>query len=491
MIAGRYHQAVAHFRGRLTGLGLDWSNQPSAFKSYEGLESVPLPRQAHLPELSLWETVSRQGGGKDLGVEALSTVLFHAAGLTRSASHKGGQFFYRACPSAGALYPCETYLAWPGQESSGPGLKSGLYHYDVARHALTRLRSGFPQPEDLGLPERSALPGEALFFVTAIFFRSAWKYRARAYRYLNLDAGHVVEGLALGLCAHDASYRIELDFDDDSVADFLGVDPSREGCLAVIRFGAGKGDVSPDIPGPLPDNTASRSRCALLDDCPPELSAVHAACSALPAGQTGLESREQSRLCAGLLWRDLPPLPGPPQRLSLFAAMAARRSRRNFIPGAAHMGALTRMLTSLRGPLYPPVAHPAEDACAIAVLTGVDMQPQPGLAMFDRMGLRLGLRRDGDMRSAMAAVCLDQLWMRGAAMHVLFMTDFAEIEPNLGNRGYRASLQAAGRLGHRLWLAAESLGLGACGVGAFFDVEAAELLGLPENVGLTYVMTLG
>jgi len=39
------------------------------------------------------------------------------------------------------------------------------------------------------------------FFLTAIFLRSAWKYRARAYRYHLLDTGHVAENLFLALKA--------------------------------------------------------------------------------------------------------------------------------------------------------------------------------------------------------------------------------------------------------------------------------------------------
>jgi nitroreductase len=114
-----------------------------------------------------------------------------------------------------------------------------------------------------------------------------------------------------------------------------------------------------------------------------------------------------------------------------------------------------------------------------------------GFSLLDRLGRRTGLRRDGNMVPVMAGICLDQLWMRDAAVHALFLVDFAEVEPCLGDRGYRAALQAAGRLGHRLYLAAEALGLGACGVGAFFDAEASDVLGLPDQAGLAYVVTLG
>lgn len=488
MTARGYHEAVVHRRGRLSGLGMDWANQPATFKTYEGLPCVSLSRQAALPELSLWEASGVAGSGAMPGIDAMSAVLFHGAGLTRTGTHKGGEFFYRACPSAGALYPCEVYLAWPG----GFGLETGVYHFDVARHGLTLLRTGFPSPGALGLPDRSALAGEAVLFVSAIFYRSAWKYRARAYRYLNLDAGHLCEGLALGLGAFGVAYRVEPDFNDAAVSDLLGLDPEREACLCAVRFKTPHGPPQPHpAPGPLPKSAWQASRTAALDASPLEIRAVHEVCSHVPERETFMPAPTQSRLGSGLVWQDLSHLHGPSPRMSLFEAMSARRSRRAFVPVTLPRGAMSRVLSCLTGPLYPGGAHPAEHACAVGVVAAQEAQAQPGFALLDRVNVHTGLRRDGDMRAVMASVCLDQLWMREAAMQVVFCADFPEVEARLGARGYRAALQGAGRLGHRLYLAAESLGLGACGVGAFFDGEAAETLGLPEGVGMLYAVATG
>jgi nitroreductase len=38
-------------------------------------------------------------------------------------------------------------------------------------------------------------------FYNRHLFRSAWKYRSRAYRYVLLDAGHLLENLRLALGA--------------------------------------------------------------------------------------------------------------------------------------------------------------------------------------------------------------------------------------------------------------------------------------------------
>jgi nitroreductase len=49
----------------------------------------------------------------------------------------------------------------------------------------------------------------------------------------------------------------------------------------------------------------------------------------------------------------------------------------------------------------------------------------------------------------------------------------------------------AGRMGERLYLAAEALGLGACGIGALYDHEAAEALGLNHESRLLYLVAVG
>jgi nitroreductase len=61
-----------------------------------------------------------------------------------------------------------------------------------------------------------------------------------------------------------------------------------------------------------------------------------------------------------------------------------------------------------------------------------------------------------------------------------------------GDRGYRYVHFEAGAIGQRLYLAAESLGLGATGIGAFFDDEVNRYLGLlPERRQVVYHFSIG
>ncbi|WP_054697181.1 nitroreductase family protein [Desulfosarcina cetonica] len=52
-------------------------------------------------------------------------------------------------------------------------------------------------------------------------------------------------------------------------------------------------------------------------------------------------------------------------------------------------------------------------------------------------------------------------------------------------------MMAAGRLGQQVYLAATAMGWGACGIGAFYDREAAGRLALADGVALLYLVGVG
>jgi SagB-type dehydrogenase family enzyme len=61
-----------------------------------------------------------------------------------------------------------------------------------------------------------------------------------------------------------------------------------------------------------------------------------------------------------------------------------------------------------------------------------------------------------------------------------------------GDRGYRYVHFEAGAIGHRLYLAAEALGLGATGIGAFYDDEVHRHLNLVPSQGqVVYHFAIG
>jgi len=52
-------------------------------------------------------------------------------------------------------------------------------------------------------------------------------------------------------------------------------------------------------------------------------------------------------------------------------------------------------------------------------------------------------------------------------------------------------MMTAGRIGQTIYLGATALGLGCCGIGALYDGEARELLGLNRESVLLYLVAAG
>jgi SagB-type dehydrogenase family enzyme len=109
----------------------------------------------------------------------------------------------------------------------------------VADHTLERLRSGDLRQALMAAGLGQEMLGQApvCFVLSAIFQRTRWKYRERAYRYILIEAGHIGQNLylaatslGLGACAAGA-------FLDDQLNDLLGLDGEEEAALYMIAVG--------------------------------------------------------------------------------------------------------------------------------------------------------------------------------------------------------------------------------------------------------------
>ena len=136
---------------------------------------------------------------------------------------------FRTAPSAGALYPIETYLSVQNIE----GIEQGIYHYAIPDHTLELLDEGDFSTDvaRAALDQQMCADAAVVFIWTAIFQRSKWKYKQRAYRYIYLDAGHIAENLALAATARDlASCHIAAIYDDEA-NDIIDVDGTEESTI--------------------------------------------------------------------------------------------------------------------------------------------------------------------------------------------------------------------------------------------------------------------
>lgn len=236
-IGDRYHSETKYHRDRSLAGGLRWERMPETYRTYPDAETISLPEPTCSAGKFIWDVLSRRRSIRDytstsVSMEELSQLLWAIQGVTAHA----GDCALRTAPSAGALYPIETYVL----VNRVGDLAAGLYHYDVRHHGLEVVRKG-----DFGSDIAQAALGQTflqeaalVFLWTAVVARSKWKYRERAYRYIYMDAGHIgqnaylaAEALGLGACTIGA-------FFDDEVSSVIGIDGKDE--IAVYLCAVGK-----------------------------------------------------------------------------------------------------------------------------------------------------------------------------------------------------------------------------------------------------------
>ncbi len=232
-----FQQKSKYIRGRIPAHYLDWTKKPKIYKTYpNAVKIIPLPNPEFDDSIRFWNTIKNRKSirkFKDLPLTLmeLSQILFGISGLTR----KFPQFAFRTVPSAGGLYPIETYPVINNVE----GVDPGVYHYNINEHTLELINPGdFRQEVAEGcLGQIMAYNSAVAFIWTAVIERSKWKYLQRCYRYIYLDAGHmgqnfylIAEALNLGACTIGAIY-------DDELNQLVQIDGKNETTIYVGVIG--------------------------------------------------------------------------------------------------------------------------------------------------------------------------------------------------------------------------------------------------------------
>ena len=226
-----------------------------AYKTYPtSLQlSLPTPQgSSSRTSNGLEEIISRRRTiraftGEKLPLDVFSKLLFYSCGVTcrvRSPELDDEELCLRAIPSAGALYPLETYLvSW-----NVGGLEPGLYHYSVHAHALELLAPGgfAASVSDLILSGDLTTQTAAIFFITAMFQRTMIKYSERGYRFALLEAGHLAQNMCLMACELGVGVLPIGGFLDDEVNRFLSIDGVNEAAVYAMAVGA----LPPSAAGP-------------------------------------------------------------------------------------------------------------------------------------------------------------------------------------------------------------------------------------------------
>lgn len=478
-LSERYQEATNYSPANVQGhSGLDFSAQPAVFKDWFQARRVVLPGGPAAGEMPA--TPGR------LDAERLGSLLYHTYGVTLVREFPGMSMHYRAAPSAGGLYPADLYVA----VRDVAGIPDGIFAYDARDHSLVICWEGDFWPDLAGctFAHPAVARARAVLLTTGVYERSAWRYGARAYRRILLDAGHVFGNAVLAAVPNGQRIVPIPYFADAGIAGLLLLDEAREGGLllgAVLDAADADQEHAPSL--------ASRSPIDRHSGDPGDggwIPLLH------NAGNIDRFTPAETSL--GL--RTLPPGDVIPLRADALAggsavldAIRRRRSTRVFTAGDLPQEALGRILAHA----YPrpgapdPVAtlapHVLTPHIAVAGVRGLPS----GIYRYDERAHALHLVQAGSPRDALHRSCLWQELTRDCAFAVLHSLDLPEAVTAYGERIYRTAHLEAGIIGQRLNMAALRLGYGASGIGGFFDEFLNALLRLPPQHAIAYVTAVG
>ncbi|MEI8105644.1 MAG: SagB family peptide dehydrogenase [Actinomycetes bacterium] len=226
--------------GRLSTL-VDLARDPElqqtvarASRLYEHAPTIDLPAP-RLPKVPLQNALDRRAStltdmpsGINLGT--LSALL----GASYRSRDRGPGVARRPVPSGGALYPVELYPIPLAVE----GVDSAVYHYHPYRHCLERLADVTPAAVRASLVDQNVADrAAALVVVTGMFWRSRFKYGLRGYRFVLLEAGHVVQNALLVAAALGVTALPLGGFYDNRLDALVGADGIDEATVYAFVVG--------------------------------------------------------------------------------------------------------------------------------------------------------------------------------------------------------------------------------------------------------------
>jgi len=420
-----YHATTKHSYNsvRTNPNYLDWEDQPNTYKNYpEDYKKIKLALE-----------------------DEEDNFLYHIAGLSAKKTYPSGSYYLRINPSAGALYPNELYLQIRGVE----GREDGIYHYEVSSSSLTLLQS---ISNEEGLEPYfgyETLMNGYLFLVSAIYYRSSWKYKNRAFRYCLLDAGHLLGSIEAAALLKSQSLQMNYLIEREKLNRMFGFE-TREWFLAGASLTVPIVDSKVkaiEFELPYIDGSRSFEKNELIEQA----------------------YRETVALENCKIQTQVPSFPY--KTVKLRETLFNRRSQRGFNNGAISKGQFNIIMDAI----HEPIPSDCDDEVNIYVVVNrvLDMP--------------IGLYKDGayveygDFARKAGYLSLEQYTLSQQGAVAFFLTSKA--------KNYQSLYQKAGIIGQRLYVVAQYMQIGCSGIGAYYDDEVNTFVKNDEMV--LYALAIG
>lgn len=510
----RYHSLTKHTAEKLfaSGRSLDWANQPNPFRHYEGAELIELPLEFEENGLEFFDLPASNAVPFDISF--LSSLLYHSFAISAwkqvvGTNHK---WALRVNPSSGNLHPTEVHLFF----------EDGAFHYRVDEHKLEK-RSALDLRtllwSELGLAAKTLPP--LLICLSSIFWREAWKYESRAFRYCQHDLGHALAALEVAALEHGWS-TINLGlFNDNRMTELLGLSENQEHPLAFVALypetqksfkSNERGELdsnleivtSPEFCGEVNQLSSEQLSYPLIEKVFESTKYDQKQWIDARDKFTTYDIKSKKTLIDIMCGEDQSKIDQEslavtfPEITNRQIAKHVIRTRRSAVDMDGETSITKEvldviLLKSTKGFNADFQTHKADCFNLVHLFLYLHRVEgvKSGLYYFDRQKERLIALRTSDQRHfARSASCFQDIASDGV-FAVSMVADFNTGMEVFGERCYRLLHHEAGYIGQYFYLTSHALGLDATGIGCFIDDAINTYIGLPSGFEVIYNFTFG
>ena len=493
----KYHEQTKHSQQRYArSLGyMDWETQPNPFREYRGADSflLPLALENQTPPYHLLDS---ELPSAPLLKESISQLLQFSMGIAAWKVSGPSSWAVRCNASSGNLHPTETYLVLPPvlEEQNE---KSNVYHYTSKNHGLEKLCE-FETTFWQKLPKGSFLVG-----LSGISWREVWKYGERAFRYVNLDAGHAAQ--SINVSAKMLGWKLtRLDGVNDADIDrLLGLGQDSR------FFEVERGDmlfvVSPE------SVDSSLEIDSLIENVPLVYEGIANKLSPTMQNWEIIPEIEEATTSAPVVQKSVKNQTSLPQatreskdivlkRRSIHVMDKIRSSItteqfHTLLDGvygsldakenSAHLVLFVHRVEEYKSGLYILIRNERD-------LDSLQTQMHSGFEWNEMAFKGLYLLEERDLMMASKAISCSQDIASDGAFSLGMLCNFSQQLLGSGAHRYKELYWECGAIGQQLYLDATSMGLSGTGIGCFLDDTVHNLLGLKDNNFQTlYHFTVG
>jgi SagB-type dehydrogenase family enzyme len=513
-----YHERTKHYFHRYAAsFGcMDWATQPDPFRRYSGADLVRLLLPKPGRPLPYWQLYALGDvSSEPLSPESISLFFRYALSLTAWKRFHETSWALRANPSSGNLHPTEGYAVLPAIERLGGA--PAVYHYAPKEHALERraiLTAKAWTQLCAPFPEGSFLVG-----LSSVYWREAWKYGERAFRYCQHDAGHALASLRIAAAALGWGLVLLDGISDSAIAGLFGLSRGEDYGMAERE--------EPELLALVTSGLPLTSAQPLNEPAAGSIGAQWCGRANTLSPEHGVEwpvidevAQATRRSASAPITEDFSRFPteeqlfGIPVRHGLLTAETAILGRRSAvamdgstaISQEAFFRMLARLIPTRDRQSMPWDAIPWRPRIHLGLfvhrvegvprgLYALARDPDKLAALKEGMrrefrwqhlpscppGLPLYLLQEGDCRMLAATVSCGQHIAGDGAFSLGMIADYRDSLTTYGAAFYRNLFWEAGMVGQVLYLEAEEAGIRSTGIGCYFDDPVHEVFGITSR----------